>query len=207
VRRDNSFFDDRAKTWEEDNPVPQHKLQRIISACRLGPGLAVLDVGTGTGRLIPLILRHIGEAGEVCGVDPSTGMLEQAKSRHRDPRVRFIRAEAEDLPLADESYDRAICYSVYPHFSDESAALCQLWHVLRPGGLLIVAHSEGRDTINCTHRHAGREVAKDRLPPAAEVGDRMRRCGLTVEAARDDADFYLVVGRKPGAQDDTRARG
>ncbi len=196
MAREHSFFDERAETWEADNPVPQSQLRRVIDACRLQPGLSVLDVGTGTGRLIPLILAEIGEKGEVTGLDPSAGMLQEATEKHDDPRVDLVQSTAEEIPLQDESYDRVICYAVYPHFSCEDTALRQLHRVLLPDGLLVVAHSEGRDTINQTHRHAGREVAEDRLPPADQVAERMKSVGLQVQQSIDDPDFYLVVGRK-----------
>ncbi len=196
MSKKHSFFDERAETWEQDNPVSSEKLSRVIGYCRLKPGQTILDVGTGTGRLVPLILQATGCRGTVYAVDPSEGMLEQARSRPEADRVRFIQAPAEQLPFDKNFFDRSICYAVFPHFFNRKQAVAQLAGVLKPGGLMVIAHTEGRETINSKHRDAGEEVAGDRLPPVRQVADLLDGAGLQPEKLIDEDDFYLVAARK-----------
>ncbi|MFO8060421.1 MAG: methyltransferase domain-containing protein [Bacillota bacterium] len=196
MTRDISFFDDRAETWNEDNPVPRHKLIRMLNLCDLNPGQKILDVGTGAGRLIPLLLEYVGPEGRVCGLDPSEGMLSVARRRHSAANLSFVHCAAESIPLEDSSFHRVICYAVFPHFEDRDVALNQLVRVLKPRGVLAIAHTESRHTINSHHQSAGSQVADDILPPAAEVAGLMRRQQLQVNRCIDCSDFFFVSGTK-----------
>ncbi len=196
MTHDVSFFDARAETWNRDNPVPQEKLRRLMNLCDLSPGQGVLDVGTGTGRLVPLLLEQVGPEGCVCGLDPSEGMLSVARKRHRAPNLRFVLSAAESIPLEDNSFDRVICYAVFPHFQDSAGAVGELVRVLRPSGLLVIAHTEGREAINAMHRSAGSEVARDILPPAADVSQLLQDHQLRVRRSLDSCDFFLVSASK-----------
>lgn len=194
--RDSGFFDDRAETWEENNPVSPEALDRVLGYCQLEPGQDVLDVGTGTGRLLPLLLGGVGREGRVDAIDPSAGMLSVARKRHRAANLQFRLAAAEDLPYKDERFDRVVCYAVFPHFENRQAALRELRRVLRPAGLLIIAHTKGRSQLNRLHHDAGEPVRNDRLPPAAEVASMLHDAGLEVQDILDQEDFYALVASK-----------
>jgi len=190
------FFDGKAQSWEKNNPVSPAELERVLKHCRLEPGQVVLDVGTGTGRLVPLLLAYTGPQGRVCGIDPSIGMLEVARRTHQAPNLEFRRAAAEILPYADDSFQRAVCYAVFPHFADREAALSELARVLCPGGLLVIAHTKGRHAINRLHFEAGDAVRDDRLPPATKVGAMLHNASLVTQELIDEEDFYLVSASK-----------
>jgi len=189
-----SFFDSLAGTWDEKNPVDPVRLARILREAGVETGQAVLDVGTGTGRLVPHLLRSVGPRGAVVAVDPSPGMLTVARGRHSALNLLFLQARAEKLPLPGEVFDRAICYSVFPHFVEVGQALAEIRRVLRPGGAVLVAHSEGRGAINRHHRHIDPAVSAHRLPPAAEVAGLMESVGLNPVLRVDEEDLYLVKG-------------
>jgi ubiquinone/menaquinone biosynthesis C-methylase UbiE len=89
-----------------------------------------LDLGTGTGRNLPLF-----EPGaRVIGVDPYRPVLERA--RRRAPRARIVQAEAERLPFRDGVFDTVVSGSVLCSVADPVAALGEVRRVLRPGGSL-----------------------------------------------------------------------
>ncbi len=197
---DRSFFDARAETWDQDNPVPREKLIRILDLCDIQPGQDILDVGTGTGRLIPLLLERVGPEGSICGLDPSGGMLSVARRRHNSPNLRFIQSPAELIPFTDSSFDLALCYSVFPHFEDPPGAIREMVRILKPSGSLVIAHTEGREAINARHRSAGRHVANDILPPADEVSQLLTRQPLRIQKNLDRPDFFFVSAIKRSAR-------
>ncbi len=198
MHHDHSYFDEHAETWEEDNPVPEKQLLRVLQHCHLSKGQRVLDVGTGTGRLLPHIRNQIGNCGELYAVDPSERMLEQARRRH--PEVEFENCPAEKLPYESNFIDRVICYAVYPHFFSPSSAIEQMHRVLQKNGLLIIAHTHGRSTINAVHHRASRHVAEDRLPPPSKVAQLLTEVGMHIIKTIDDDDFYMVSGKNKSAQ-------
>lgn len=93
-------------------------------------GELVLDVGGGTGR-VTSILR---DAGRVIVIDPSLGMLAQAKKRG----LMVCCARAEALPFASEIADVVVVVDAFHHFSDHLRAAGELMRVLKKGGRLFV---------------------------------------------------------------------
>jgi ubiquinone/menaquinone biosynthesis C-methylase UbiE len=87
-----------------------------------------LDLGTGTGRNLPLF----GPATRVIGIDPYRPVLDRA--RRRATRARLIQAEAERLPFRDQVFDTVVSGTVLCSVADPVAALHEVRRVLRPGG-------------------------------------------------------------------------
>jgi ubiquinone/menaquinone biosynthesis C-methylase UbiE len=106
--------------------------QEAVIASFLEPvaGRTVLDVGTGTGRAaIALALR----GGVITGVDASAEMLEVARRRAGEAKVRvtFAQEDAHRLPFADSSFDAVICLRVLMHTPDWRRSLAELCRVSR----------------------------------------------------------------------------
>ena len=109
-----AYYDRRAPAYDRPVPgvgdVPQsiEMVEDTVALLRAISGLPparVLDVGCGTGYLT----QHLG--GEVVGLDQSAAMLDLA--RERVPWAHFVRGDALNLPLADESFDRVFASSFY----------------------------------------------------------------------------------------------
>lgn len=100
----------------------------------LVPGARVLDVGIGTGLVAREALRLIGPEGRLVGVDPSPGMMAQA----RLPGVELRAGRAEALPCADASCDFLSMGYALRHIADVGAALAEFHRVLAPGGRVLV---------------------------------------------------------------------
>jgi demethylmenaquinone methyltransferase/2-methoxy-6-polyprenyl-1,4-benzoquinol methylase len=79
--------------------------------------------------------RLVGDATHVTGVDPSSGMVEQAKV---PVGVRLISGSAESIPLPDACADFISMGYVLRHISDLALAFREFWRVLRPGGIVCV---------------------------------------------------------------------
>ena len=100
----------------------------------LAAGYRVLDVGIGTGLVAREALTLIGAEGRLIGVDPSPGMMNEA----RLPGVELLQGRAEALPRPDASCDFLSMGYALRHITDVSAAFAEFRRVLRPGGRLLV---------------------------------------------------------------------
>jgi demethylmenaquinone methyltransferase / 2-methoxy-6-polyprenyl-1,4-benzoquinol methylase len=109
----------------------------LVSRVNAIPGSWVLDVATGTGLVArELALRNL----RVVGVDQSAAMLRRgvaaARSDGLADRVRFVLAQAEALPFADETFDALTFTYLLRYVDDPAATLRELVRVLRPGGVM-----------------------------------------------------------------------
>jgi ubiquinone/menaquinone biosynthesis C-methylase UbiE len=194
-----AFFDQAAIDWDRRMPVAMivDRLTRELAGLDVGPAERVLDLGCGTGSLTLALLARLGPAGRVLAVDYSAPMIEAARAKIGDPRVRWLQACAETLPLSPGSVDRVICFSAWPHFDRPAAVAAELARVLAPGGSLHVLHVSSRDAIARIHRDAGGPVAEDTLPPGGHLARLLAGAGLEPAGEEDGDDRYLVSGRKP----------
>jgi len=94
------FFENLAMTWDETTTVVADKIERIVGEADLRPGDAVLDVGSGTGVLLPFLSRAVGPTGRIYELDISPAMLEQARAKGF-AEADYLCAPAEDIPLPD----------------------------------------------------------------------------------------------------------
>ena len=91
----------------------------------------ILDLGCGTGRFSEALAVHFDA--EVVGVDPSTKMLEQARRKLRDPRVRYEFGCGEAIPLPNNSVDLTFMSMIFHHFDNPRLAARECRRVLRDG--------------------------------------------------------------------------
>jgi arsenite methyltransferase len=111
----------------------------VADALAVAPGERILDVGCGPGFYAVELLEQVGAEGSVVGVDTSPQMLAMAVRRCQGHgNVSFHEADATSLPVADESFDAALCVQVLEYVPDATAALAEIHRALRPGGRLVV---------------------------------------------------------------------
>jgi ubiquinone/menaquinone biosynthesis C-methylase UbiE len=100
---------------------------------------AVLDIGCGTGRNLPLFEAP----GFIVGVDPRPQLLLAA--RQRAPARPLVLARAEELPFADDAFDTVVSGLVFCSVEDPAAGLAEIRRTLRPGGRLrMLEHVRSR---------------------------------------------------------------
>jgi ubiquinone/menaquinone biosynthesis C-methylase UbiE len=148
---------------------------RVAEAARLAPGQTVLDVACGTGVLAREAATRVSPGGSVTGLDRNEGML--AVARRRAPAIEWRQGRAESLPFAERAFDAVVSQFGLMFFEDRSAALKEMWRVLRPGGRLAVAawdaieHSPGyADMTKLLQRLFGERIADELRAPFA-LGD------------------------------------
>ncbi|MBI2219254.1 MAG: methyltransferase domain-containing protein [Candidatus Rokubacteria bacterium] len=123
--------DGYAEFW---SPVIRPVARRMLETLPWDGARRVLDVGTGTGALLPDI-QAFAPTAHVVGIDRSAGMLALAA---RDG-VRLALMDAPRLGLRPGAFDVAVMTFVLFHLPDPAAALAELRRVLRPDGGVGVA--------------------------------------------------------------------
>src|SRR2546429_4685532 len=96
----------------------------------------ILDLGCGTGRFSEALRTRFDE--EVVGIDPSQKMLEQARSKPSDARIRYEPGRGESIPLPDNSVDLIFMSMIFHHFDDPALAARECRRVLRDGATALV---------------------------------------------------------------------
>lgn len=121
---------------------------RTLQTLGINAGERVLDVGCGTGFLAKELAMLVGEGGYVLGVDNSADMLEGGRERCAVfPQIELKQAAADDLPVADNSFDVVTCTQVLLYVPDLTAVLAELYRVLKPGGRLAIVETDWRGVV------------------------------------------------------------
>lgn len=137
VRR---MFDDTAADYDRTEGMigfgsgSRYRREALLRA-GLQPAMQVLDVGVGTGLVACRAAEIVGDPALVTGVDPSPGMLGNARV---PAGMRLIEGSAENIPFPDASFDFVSMGYALRHVSDLSTAFREFLRVLKPGGKLCV---------------------------------------------------------------------
>jgi ubiquinone/menaquinone biosynthesis C-methylase UbiE len=191
------YFDQLAPTWDKELNQERLKcLGNIVKELGIKPGYYVLDIGSGTGVLLPFIIAELGDEGKVVALDFSAEMLIQAQAKNFPPIVHFAQADVLAIPLDDNSVDLAICNSAFPHFNDKGKALREIARVLRNNGRLVICHTMSRETLNRLHQSIGGIVASDLLPDEFQLRGLIKQAGLKITHFEDSPERYLVIAEK-----------
>ena len=136
-----AYFRDNAARWDRIRSlyVPESEVERALSALiPKGSVRALLDIGTGTGRILQLFADSV-ESG--LGIDLSREMLALARANLERAGIRNCHVRQADmyrLPLADSSVDAAVFHQVLHFAADPTHALVEAARVLRPAGRIVI---------------------------------------------------------------------
>ncbi|HWH35872.1 MAG TPA: methyltransferase domain-containing protein [Acidimicrobiales bacterium] len=112
--------------------------RRLLESARLRPGERVLDVACGTGIVTRLAAAAVGPGGSVAGLDANPGMLAVARTASGPAPIDWHQGPAEQLPLAEQTFDAVVCSMGLQFFSDRQGALGEMHRVLAPGGRVVL---------------------------------------------------------------------
>ena len=133
---------DREEREREEQP------SRAVQLMQLEAGMAVADVGAGSGYFTERVAKIVGPKGHVYATDIQRGMLsllEQRIARARLQNVTPILSEPSNPRLAPNSIDLAFMVDVYHELGEPQVVLGHLRTALRPGGRLILIEYKGED--------------------------------------------------------------
>ena len=190
------FFNNMADTWDELNHYPIEQIEKMLDMIGIKNGETVLDAGTGTGVLLPLLIKRTA-AGNITAIDFAEKMIEKAKNKPEVQQVHFITADVQRYPFAAGAFNHIICYSAFPHFRNKHAAVEQFSAALKMGGMLSILHSSSREEINKTHsRILLRGINSDYLLPVRKYLPLLNRNGLFAEHIIDNNEMFMLCARK-----------
>jgi ubiquinone/menaquinone biosynthesis C-methylase UbiE len=192
-----AIFDRMARTWDELPAPPDaaERLTRVVQAARLCAGDTVLDVGSGTGALLPALLEK--RPRRVFAGDIAPEMLRRLRRKFAGAQVTPAVCDGAQLPIRAGAFDAVFANAVLPHFEDKPAALAEFHRVAAPGARLIISHIIGRQCVNKIHAASEDTLLRgDQVPTAEKLAAMLHRAGWRVTEAEDSADFYLVVAEK-----------
>jgi ubiquinone/menaquinone biosynthesis C-methylase UbiE len=192
------FFDSNAVAWDEkfaQNNRPE-KLAQVVKWFGVKEGEAILDVGTGTGVLLPLLGEAVGVKGRLIAMDFAFNMLKTALSRAYEVSPTLINAGVGAIPFRRGSFDKATCFSAFPHFPDKGRALSEMVRVLKKGGMVFIAHLHSIEEIGQLHGSVGGAVRSDYLPDRQTMVQLMETAGLSEVDIINEPGKFLAYGRK-----------
>ncbi len=171
------FFDDVAENWERlkqdllAGVGIEQRLEKLIPRCGV-----VVDLGCGTGDLLPLLSR---KAKRVIGVDNSPGMLEEARKLHRldESQVSLRVGDLQHLPLRDGEVDCAVMTMVLHHVSEPEKVILEIAKVLKQGKTFILMDLSQHQDEGMRSRYHDRWLGFK----ASDIQTWLSRAGLAIE--------------------------
>lgn len=196
LKNKRDFFNERAADWNCSLTEKQEKsLEHILDSLQLTPSLSILDVGAGSGVLAPYLNDEKHRPKKLIHIDIAEQMLYELNKKHNSVS-RSVCAAGELLPFAPRSFDRVICFSVFPHFDNKTEVLSEIKRTLKSGGLGAIAHVDCSETLNSMHKSLESAVADDMLPPVQKTKIMISEAGLAPLITEEREGLYLAVFRK-----------
>ncbi len=129
-------FGGASSSYDQAARLQRHMGRRLLELCPQTPGAGqLLDLGCGTGQFAEDLQAHFSDA-VLTGVDLSESMIHYAR-RHRPISANWLVADAEQLPVADQSVDLVFSNLMIQWCADPRPALGECMRVLKPGGWLV----------------------------------------------------------------------
>jgi SAM-dependent methyltransferase len=169
----------------------------LLEASGIGPGMRVLDLGTGLGHVAAAVAELVGPDGEVVGVDIDPRML--AVARARTPHLRQVRFVEGDVASwrDDQPYDAVVGRLILFHLPDPVGALRHHLEAIRAGGRVVVLDFDigglrAEPSEPLTERMAELITAAFRAVGAdPTIGSRLRK--IVVEAGAVDVGGMAIA--------------
>jgi len=171
---------------------------RFVLAAALPLGGKVLEIGTGKGRFLIPLARHVKT---VTSVDVSAEEQRCARLNARyagvEKKIRFVRRDAGRLPWEAGAFDAAVSMNAMHHIAHFKRVLGEMVRVVRPGGKIVLADfsPRGFQIIARAHRADGKTHPRE-LHDFRELGRWLRQQGLATRR-RKGCNQEVLVGRLP----------
>jgi|TARA_B100001971_G_C18214638_1_gene552979 ubiquinone/menaquinone biosynthesis C-methylase UbiE len=142
----------------------------IVAALGLQEGMAVADIGSGTGFIARLIAHQVGSNGRVYAMDIAQDLLDHVVSTADADglsNVVPVLGDQHTTNLQPDSVELALVCDVYHHFEFPSDSLASIHQALRDDGLLVVVDFERVVGVSAdfqlTHVRAGKGTVTDEI--------------------------------------------
>ncbi len=176
-----------------DPPLPEgvpERLEKIVASAEIVRGDAVLDVGSGTGILVPLIQKY--EPGRIYACDLSEAMLKQLKKHY--PNVETILSDIRDLTLPDLSIHVVFINACYPNIVDKAGAFANISRMMQPAGRMVISHPLGKSFIEALRETV--PFPLDDFPEKSRAQTLLEPYGFVLKSLIDEPELYVLVVTK-----------
>ena len=167
----------------------------IVGQLDLQPGMAVADIGAGTGLFTFALAEAVGRTGKVFAVDVQDYFLDHLRTtaeKKKLPQVHTITATQRSPNLPPASLDVAFFCDAYHHIEHPAPYLADVHAALRPGGRLVIVDYAKSDTAKPFIREHIRAT-----PEAFRA--EIEAAGFRFERAWDglDENFMFIFRKTP----------
>jgi trans-aconitate methyltransferase len=190
--RSTLFFDEIAESWDSLIEERDHRaIETILQRIDIRAGDSIVDVGSGTGIMIPYYRRY--GVDKIKAIDSSPGMVSVLKGKFPDLDVECRSFNTPHAFLI--GVDKIVIFNAFPHLEDLEAVFEHSHSQLKEGGLLVIAHSMNREQLNAFHREKV-GVHKDMLPKDDFFRQQFLKKGFDNIIVEDGEDYFLAFARK-----------
>ena len=188
------IFNNLADTWDDYLNLSEENIRTInciLDNSDIRDNDRILDVGSGTGVLIPYLLERLGDWGSIVCIDMAEKMIRRARSKYPDSRVSFIADDVLKHSFEPEEFDQIFIFSAFQHFEDKKSTIKVLREFLKPGGYLTISHVESSEVLNNFHKNLLTAIlSTDYLPSIDEMLDLIDTTQWKVAEAKDQHKLY-----------------
>lgn len=183
------------RSFESERREVYVKRDAIVAASGVKPGMAVADIGAGTGLFTLLFADAVKPNGSVVAVDISPAFVEYIRETAKKRRMRNVTAvvgSGTEVGLPEASVDLAYLSDVYHHFEHPAETLASIRKALKPGGRMVVVDYERIPGV--TSKERIEHVRVDKTTAIREIESAGFKL---VEEKKLMRDNYFVVFRLP----------
>lgn len=199
MRKRRAFFNQAAENWDKEhyNLELQFFLKQFVQSFEISTDSRLLDVGTGTGILIPHLLRILGPKGDITAIDYSKGMVNMWRKKFsHSANVTIVIGSVENLPFSDNFFNTITCFGLFPHLDNKKNVLNEFHRVLQTKGKLIIAHALGSKELKEMHKDSNPAVANDILPKINEMRNLLQQADFANIRITDRKGKYLCISTR-----------
>ena len=184
----------------------------LLDYLELQDGESVFDCGCGMGFFLMALgkLRKL----KLVGLDGDMERLHWAQSEHVP--ASLLTGDIFDLPIADETFDKVLLTEVLEHLSDDHRGLCEIYRILKPGGILALSVPHAQfpfwwDPLNTVWTHmGGKPIRKgpiagiwsnhERLYEPSDLVQKIVEAGFKIDTVEEQTHFsfpfihFIVYG-------------
>jgi ubiquinone/menaquinone biosynthesis C-methylase UbiE len=185
---------------------------KVLRHLPKGENIKLLDVAIGDGIYLPWLPK----SWSAVGVDVSRVQLANCQKHAGDRDVRLALAEAEELPVRDNTFDACLSFGAFNYFNDPEKALREMARAVKPGGTVVVSDEVpnlpdrqffGKVGLPGIDRFFYRQITKNLGPEFTAMAERYKSLDVAAIGRRVFPDCryeslwmgvgYVLVGTVP----------